>query len=335
MSKKPFYTQKKWQILFVLALGFIAGFWVSESNLLQDKPIDHFRVERLYSKGNHLINPIMQIEGPPGGDKRLESAKKKIDSYIEKCVKDKEIWKASVYLRDLNQGIWVGINEDEKYTAASLAKVPILFTFFVKAQKDPLILSKKIKYEVPLHLAWTQNVAPRNTLQIGNEYTVEELIENMTAFSDNLSMYLLANNNDIDDALVDQLFTDLHLPVPAKRSDYNISAKDYARYFRLLYSATYLNKDSSEKALKMLTATDFKEGLVAGVPEGVAIAHKFGERGEGLAGQQLHDCGIVYYPNNPYLLCVMTKGWNLGTLKNIIKNISHITYEHMSTKPAS
>jgi len=28
---------------------------------------------------------------------------------------------------------------------------------------------------------------------------------------------------------------------------------------------------------------------------------------------QLHDCGIVYYPETPYLLCVMTKGWNFET----------------------
>jgi len=48
-------------------------------------------------------------------------------------------------------------------------------------------------------------------------------------------------------------------------------------------------------------------------------------------GVQLHDCGIVYYPQRPYVICVMTKGRDLDVLKNVIKGISEIVYEHQGS----
>lgn len=49
-----------------------------------------------------------------------------------------------VYVRNLNNGPWFGINENEKYSPASLMKVPILMTFLKWIELDPSILMKKI-----------------------------------------------------------------------------------------------------------------------------------------------------------------------------------------------
>ena len=83
--------------------------------------------------------------------------------------------------------------------------------------------------------------------------------------------------------------------------------------------------------MEILSKTTFKEGIVAGVPEGTVVAHKFGQflsTTNTADGVELHDCGIIYYPDYPYLLCVMTKGNSLDELKNVIKGISKITYEN-------
>ena len=106
----------------------------------------------------------------------------------------------------------------------------------------------------------------------------------------------------------DKVFTDLGITIPGVRGteDY-MSVSDYASFFRILYNASYLTKDDSQKALDLLTKVDFADGIRAGVPKGVPVANKFGERSvNGL--QQLHDCGIVYYNNHPYLLCIMSRG---------------------------
>ena len=106
-----------------------------------------------------------------------------------------------------------------------------------------------------------------------------------------------------------------------------MSVKTYAYFFRILYNATYLGHTYSEKALELLNNREFPDGIVAGVPENIPVAHKFGERTvespEGIVTtEELHDCGIVYYPSKPYILCVMTKGTDIASLKEIIKTIS-------------
>jgi hypothetical protein len=42
--------------------------------------------------------------------------------------------------------------------------------------------------------------------------------------------------------------------------------------------------------------------------------------------RQLQDCGIVYFPGRPYLLCVMAKGAKLGELEKFIKAVSRLVY---------
>lgn len=100
------------------------------------------------------------------------------------------------------------------------------------------------------------------------------------------------------------------------------------------YNASYLSKEYSQKVLEMLAAADFKLGLAAGVPPGVVVANKFGER-EGLPDdqKQLHDCGIIYFPENPYLLCVMmTQGPNFEYLPTIIKMVSKMVYDEVESR---
>ena len=43
--------------------------------------------------------------------------------------------------------------------------------------------------------------------------------------------------------------------------------------------------------------------------------------------RQLHDCGIIYYPNNTYLLCIMTRGKDFKQLESVIAGISKTVYE--------
>ena len=87
----------------------------------------------------------------------------------------------------------------------------------------------------------------------------------------------------------------------------------------------------SEKALELLDKTDFPQGIDAGTPPNINVADKFGERDFADAGgkiysRELHDCGIIYYPEYNYLLCIMTKGRDLSELADVIKDISSLTY---------
>lgn len=115
--------------------------------------------------------------------------------------------------------------------------------------------------------------------------------------SDNIAKEILLRNMDF--RLISSMYTALKIPVPdLTEPEYQVSAKDYATFFRVLYSCTYLNEDLSAKAIELLSKTEFKNGIVAGVPDNITVAHKFAERkyagGYVLTKRvQLHDCGIV------------------------------------------
>jgi hypothetical protein len=96
-----------------------------------------------------------------------------------------------------------------------------------------------------------------------------------------------------------------------------------------LFYASYLNIEFSQKALDFLTRTKFKDGLSHGVSSDVRVAHKFGVRDDGSGVVQLHDCGIVYHPAGPYILCVMTKGTNYEQQAHYIQDVAARVYERV------
>jgi len=86
-----------------------------------------------------------------------------------------------------------------------------------------------------------------------------------------------------------------------------------------------------------LSKTTFVGGLVAGLPTGLTVSHKFGEYvaadgNDQITSIELHDCGIVYYPPSPYFICVMTRGTNLDNLKTAIKDVSGLIYDKISNQ---
>jgi hypothetical protein len=95
-----------------------------------------------------------------------------------------------------------------------------------------------------------------------------------------------------------------------------------------------LNQASSNKLLGIMDDSSFQDGLAAGVPSTVTVANKFGERflnssTPGIPTDfELHDCGILYPPQNPYILCVMTKGNDYTKLAKVIADVSRAVYQN-------
>jgi len=99
----------------------------------------------------------------------------------------------------------------------------------------------------------------------------------------------------------------------------------------VLYNATYLSRAYSEKALEILAQAKYAPGLVAGVPAETAVAQKYGEAFDQSNPSQpqitLSNCGVIYHPTHPYILCVMTKGGNLDDLNKAVAAISSVTWK--------
>jgi hypothetical protein len=57
--------------------------------------------------------------------------------------------------------------------------------------------------------------------------------------------------------------------------------------------------------------------------------------GGAVSGVELSDCGVVYYPKHPYLLCVMTSAKDIPTASTVIANISRIAYSAVAQEYAT
>jgi len=254
--------------------------------------------------------------------------KRSISDLNDKKYQNEEI---AVYFRDLNNGPWFGINPSTNFTPASLMKVPLMIAYYKQAESDSSILQKKIVFHSS-DQNYPQNIVTGEELIIGKEYTVEELIDFMIINSDNEAMFNLLD--DFDQEKLDKVYLDLGIIVPDLRTPEDfMSVTEYASFFRILYNAAYLNEYYSEKSLNLLSRTKFFDGLLAGVPFGTKVSHKFGERKNNdleAANKQLHECGIVYFPNHPYLLCVMTRGDDFEKMSSFIADVSRLVYRTIS-----
>jgi beta-lactamase class A len=260
-----------------------------------------------------------------------------INEYISNETKANHAQHVSVYFRDLQYGPTFGITEKDKFIPASLLKVPVLITYLNFAETHPEILSKKLSYNNP-PTSIPEQTLNKNIpkLEENTPYTIETLLSQMIKYSDNTAYFVLdkylAELSPSEDLLTQTLIDLGHID-PWNPTEDLITVKAYSSMFRQLYNSSYLSPEMSEKALSILSKSEYPYGLVAGVPQEIKVAHKFGERSSSSEEQkQLHDCGIVYYPNNPYLLCIMTRGNDFNQLQQIISTISEKVYKEVDSR---
>jgi len=288
-------------------------------------------VKPIRSGGYKLINPLLECDQADFTDE-LKPFKSKVESLTTGYLTSNKISHVSVYFRDLNNGPWFGINERETFSPASMLKVPVMMSIFKLAESDPQILKQNIFATFSADANAKEAIKPSVTLINGKNYTLLEIIEKMIANSDNNAVPLIYQNFDSQHLL--KTYRDLGI-YGSNDFDPNqyMSVKTYASFFRILYNSSYLDPELSEKALEILSSSDFTDGLRGGIPDTIPIAHKFGERElPAFQSFQLHDCGIIYYPGHPYLLCIMTRGDSLSSLSSVIKNISSLVYSQVENQ---
>lgn len=300
----------------------------SEKKEVAEKPT----IKELRQAGGFkFINPLLECDNYyPTKNPSLELLENQIQSYISSAVNANKATKISLYYRDLNNGPWIGLGENDFYSPASLLKVPIMIAALKYAEGNNDFLKKKIKYSQHTEDGIVQNITDNDMVKLGNSYTIEQLMEYMIISSDNEAKNLILFN--LPESVMNDVYSDLGIIVPGIRTpDDFMSVKDYSAFFRILYNATYLNKKMSEKGLEILSRAKFNAGLRNGVPNGTLVCNKFGERGiPGTNLKQLHDCGIVYVGTHPYLLCVMTRGEDWDELAGIISEVSAMVYNWQS-----
>ena len=293
----------------------LAFFWTAPLPADTNKPYD-------------LVNPLTQYYQ----FKELRPFKKQVESLVDDIQrKNPKIVYVTVYFRNLNDGIWFGINEKQCFIPASLLKVPVMMAVLKIAEKDPSVLDRQLECHIP-----PSPVSPPE-LKKGRMYSVDTLLEYMIRYSDNTPLQILASAFPQEIA---STYKDLGIPMSNNPEEEIFSIKDIARFLRVLYNASYLNKEMSWKALHFLSQNTFVEGIRGGVPSGTRVANKYGSRiinkGEIM---EIHEAAIVYYPGNAYLIAVSLREDNSKDYKKtyrklvlLIAEISRLIYNELDSQ---
>lgn len=233
----------------------------------------------------------------------------------------------SVYVEMLNTGANVSINPNVRIFPASLTKLPLAMAILKQEQLGFLTLGKKLTIsEDDLNGESGQLYK----LGIGHSLSIKELLEVMLKDSDNTAYNML--RSQVSTADLQNVVNAIGLGEIFKAGG-SLSALEYARLLRGLYSGVYLSRKHSAYMLDSISKTEFKDFLSNSLPDTVTFAHKWG----GNYREKIYaDAGIVYESNRPFMIVVLIHGKEgldttmsaeLATLS--MKDIGLTSYEYV------
>lgn len=232
----------------------------------------------------------------------------------------------SLYFEYLNTGANISVNQDVRILPASLIKVPLAMAVMKKVEKgdwklyNQLILTKEDRdnewgdvYKYPI---WTP-------------IAIQTLLEEMLLNSDNTAYRILYRNLSMDE--VKDVFVALGLE-DFFDQEWKITAKEYTRLLRSLYTANYINTEHSQFILQILSKTKYDDYLWQGIPDDIIFAHKIGENNSKTV---ILDAGIVYIWDRVYLISMSTdyeKEWiSREKALELFWTVSKIIYTFISS----
>lgn len=293
-------------ILFVLSLLANVVLWVAWQSTSVIHPQQKYPL--LSSRavnpkyGNDLIVNFLPLR---------EQIHKTVDPYSDSY---------ALYFEYLPTGTTIGINEDKEFTAESLLKVPVVMSYFHKKEQlgittDPTVQIQQKEVNSKFGDLYKKGA--------GYSINLADAVALALQKSDNTASLVLADQ--ISQADFTFVYDGLDIPETTDKNTPIITAQEYASILKALYFGSVLTNDDSEKILDLLTKTDFNSLLPSGVPQGVPVAHKIG-----LVNTQIYeDCGIVYLPQRPYILCMVSKS-DVKTAQQRMHTISKMVYDYVS-----
>jgi beta-lactamase class A len=231
-----------------------------------------------------------------------------------------------LYFEYLPTGTSIGINANEEFYAASLFKVPVVMAYYHGIERkgiteDPLIEIKEEHLDKEFGDLWKSGA--------GTKIKASEAVRLSLVESDNTAIKALLPHIEKED--FDAVYNGIDLELHTGQDGALVSARMYSTILKALHFSSVLSKENSQELLDMLTKTKFSDKLVAGVPSDVVVAHKIGSFKVGEGDQEaFRDCGIVYEPRRPYILCMFSVG-DEQTARDRMQAMSKKIYDYVTS----
>jgi beta-lactamase class A len=240
-----------------------------------------------------------------------------------------------VYFEYLPTGVGIGVNDREEFFRASLVKVPAVMSAYklieegLLSESEPLVL-KEHHLDSAYGTLWMRGA--------GTTLTVGEAIRLTIVESDNTAYEVLNEKvNEILQAEVGEekniadVYDYLDIPHDEEGLTQEITPRNYSSILRSLFFSAYLDYEDSNDLLRLMSESVFEEGIALPLLGKAEVAHKFGVHNVEPERLKVHsDCGIVYLPKRPYLICVMISSGDAATAQ-YMQDISQIVFDYISS----
>lgn len=243
--------------------------------------------------------------------------------------------KIGIYFEYLPTGVHIGINDREEFYRASLVKVPLIMQLYKMIEggyikKDEQLVIRRDLLDESYGDLWKTGA--------GTSRSVDELIKLVLTASDNTAYNILLDRvnqvlNETDsknETGIDKIYDFLDIPRDEDRKTLQVTPRNYASILKALFFSSYLNYPGSNEILEIMSQSKFTDWMGRGIPADIKVAHKVGIfQGMSLEKSVNSDCGIVYIPNRPFILCVMVKTGDTEKAVPYINDIARMTYEYL------
>lgn len=202
----------------------------------------------------------------------------------------------ALYVVDLDSNYFFGVGEDEIMQAASLIKLPVIAGLYKEAGAGNVNLDTKYSLKNSDKVGGSGSLY---TMPAGTVYTYRELANLMGKQSDNTALNII--RKILGDEKINAVAKEIGMTNTSLK-DNNTMARDVGIFFQKLYQGEIVPRQARDEILDSLTDTIYESWMVAGIPDGIRISHKFGRE-----VHVVNDAGIVF-ADKPFVLVLMSDG---------------------------
>src|SRR5699024_4260667 len=254
---------------------------------------------------------------------------KMLKQQIQQFISEKEC-NVGDYIKNLKTAEEIRINEEKVFPSASTIKLTIMIEIFQQVKDGKLSLNKKITLTEEM---LTDGDGILKELALGHQFTIREIMTLMIILSDNMATNILidllsmeAINQNIADMGLKKTRLQrkmMDLKAAEEGRENQITAREAGEIMQMIYAGKCVDQKASEEMLAILKKKQVSGRLDLYLPEEVVIENKTGD-----LDCLEHDAGIVYLPENNYIIVVLTnEGKSNKEGREIIGKISKMVYD--------
>lgn len=316
-------------------IGVVFGLGLAIGSSTQKIKFEHVKIsnqdkysdqKKLSDIAYPLLDPMRAIQPKSDFIVVFKPLRLKLEELVQNW--EKKGVTVAIQMEYLNTGSYLSINQNYRMLPASLTKVPVAMMVLRRIEEGSLSFDQILEIkEEDRDGKWGEMYK----LPVGTQFKLREVVEKSLIESDNTAHKMLYRLVGVDEA--QDMSMELNLEDLFDKEG-KITAREYAKLLRSLYTSSYLKAEHSQMMLDLMSQDQVVKFLIRGLGDGVKYAHKFGESA---SIYSYLDAGIVYVPNRPYVLVVMVHDEE-GRIrltreqagKEIFEQVAKWTYEYVS-----